>query len=332
MLAGVGVTDGSSPGKGGNPAAARADGVPDVAVRRLEARAAGAMPFTSDLSVAEFAATRRLGVRPLTQVMGSCVYHVGYQWTAAGWVGVPQELQVLTRAYNEARELAVRRLRDEVELAGGDAAVGVRVTAGRYDWGRDLIEFKAIGTAVDCPQLRTRSGPGLSNLDGVSAAALVAAGYLPMGLVAATSVYYGTLELERAYQVGSIFSSARYQNFEYTEFADAWYQARGRVLHRLKQQAGDAGASGIVGVIWGQESREHSFTYRPGAMGMPAGAAWGGQGFNRGFGGGFGAQRECEVPGVIYTVHALGTAIGELEGAEVPPVYTMHRLDDKERR
>jgi len=328
MLAPVGVTDGSSPGKGGNPAGARADGVPEIAIRRLQSGAGGRAAFTSDLSVAEFAATKRLGVRPITQVMGSCIYHVGYQWTGAGWVGVPQELHVLTNAYNEARELAVKRLRDEVELAGGDAAVGVRITAGRYDWGADLIEFKAIGTAVSCPPLRTANGPGLSNLDGVSAAALVAAGYLPMGLVAATSVYYGTLELQRAYQVSSIFSSARYQNFEYTEFADAWYQARGRVLYRLKQQADDAGASGIVGVLWGQESREHSFTYRPGAMGMPGGPGWGGQGFGTGFGG----PRECEVPGVIYTVHALATAIGELEGAEVPPVYTMHRLDDKEQR
>lgn len=322
MLAPVGDRDGSSPGSAANPADARGDGVPAAALRRLEARPGRSSAFTSDLSVAEFAAVRRLGVRPLAQVMGSCIYHVGYQWAGTSWVGVPQELRTLTDAYNDARERAVRRLRDEVELAGGDAAVGIRITAGSYDWGNDLIEFRAVGTAVSAPALRTDAGPGLSNLDGVSAAALASSGFLPMGLVAATSVYYGTLDLERAYQLRGAFSSARYQNFEYTEFADAWYQARGRVLQRLKQQALEAGASGLVGVDWRQQSREHSFTYRPGGMGMSGDPRWsGGWSVGRGMG-------ECEVPGVIYTVHALATAIGELEGAAVPPVYTIHRLDD----
>lgn len=212
-------------------------------------------------------------------------------------------------------------------MAGGDAAVGIRITAGRYDWGHDLIEFKAAGTAVEAAALRGPNGPGLSNLDGVSAAALVAAGHLPLGLVGATSVYYGTLELQRAYALRGVFSSARWQSFEYTEFADAWYQARNRVLLRLKQQAQELGATGIVGVVWHQESREHSFTYRPGQ-----GGGWQqGSGWQQGGGLGFGGQ-ECEVPGVVYTVHALATAVGELRGAEVPPVYTMHRLDDREQR
>ncbi|HUZ84444.1 MAG TPA: heavy metal-binding domain-containing protein [Gaiellales bacterium] len=321
----MGVSDRSTDGSGGGDGTGRdVSGLPPAALRRLTGVG---LPFTSDLSVAEFAATRRLGVRPLTQVMGCCVYHVGYQWTGAGWIGVPQELQVLTAAYNEARDRAVRRLGEEVALAGGDAAVGVRVTAGRYDWSSDLIEFRAVGTAVSAPGLRTAAGPGLSNLDGVSASALVAAGHIPMGLVGATSVYYGTLELERAYQLGSIFSSARYQSFEYTEFADAWYQARNRVLHRLRRQAEELGATGIVGVVWRQESREHSFTYRPGGIGGPRGGGWPA---SSGWGPGSGRIQECEVPGVVYTVHALATAIGELRGAVVPPVYTMHRLDDKE--
>ena len=35
--------------------------------------------FTSDLSVGEFALLRAIGLRPLAQVMGSSIYHVGWQ-------------------------------------------------------------------------------------------------------------------------------------------------------------------------------------------------------------------------------------------------------------
>ena len=48
--------------------------------------------FTSDLSVDEFALVNAIGLRPLAQVMGSSIYHVGWQqrpgaaacrWTAS---------------------------------------------------------------------------------------------------------------------------------------------------------------------------------------------------------------------------------------------------------
>ena len=35
--------------------------------------------FTSDLSVDEFALVHALGLRPISQVMGSSIYHVGWQ-------------------------------------------------------------------------------------------------------------------------------------------------------------------------------------------------------------------------------------------------------------
>ena len=47
-----------------------------------------------------------------------------------------------------ARELAMTRMEEEADQLGADGIVGVRLDVGRYEWGRDLAEFIAIGTAV----------------------------------------------------------------------------------------------------------------------------------------------------------------------------------------
>jgi hypothetical protein len=48
--------------------------------------------FSSDLAINEWSALARLGVRPITQVMGSSIYHVGWQPT---YYNVPTEVRVL---------------------------------------------------------------------------------------------------------------------------------------------------------------------------------------------------------------------------------------------
>ena len=143
-----------------------AGGIPQTAeerLRRLGAESGEA--FTSDLSVPEFALIRRHGLDPLTQVMGTSMYHVGWQSATRGFFGATsQELGVLTDAFNDCRRRALDRLQQEAGLAGADAVVGVRITTARYDWGNDLVEFQAIGTAVRAPSLRTPLGAALTNL------------------------------------------------------------------------------------------------------------------------------------------------------------------------
>ena len=76
-------------------------GIPPKAQRRLAGLAAEGACFTSGLSVDEFALLRLAGVRPLAQVMGSSVYHVGWQglpWGSWSSLGVSQELSVLSEA------------------------------------------------------------------------------------------------------------------------------------------------------------------------------------------------------------------------------------------
>ena len=80
--------------------------------------------FTSDLTTAEFLLVRQAGFRPLTQVMGSCFYSVGFQYMPMGsnWgygysAGGTYELDVQSEAWNEARRLALSRLAQEAQLA-----------------------------------------------------------------------------------------------------------------------------------------------------------------------------------------------------------------------
>ena len=257
-----------------------AGGIPAAAEERLRTLGAEAgQAFTSDLSVPEFGLVRRVGLEPITQVLGSSVYHIGWQFTG-GWYGGPQELSTLSDAYNDCRKRALGRLRSEAELAGADAVVGLRVTASRYEWGSDLIEFQAIGTAVRAPDLRTRRGPALTNLSGQDCALLIEGGHRPCGVVGATSVYYGGV-------LGRSSMSARgwWGNMELTGATQTWYAARHRVLATIAADAAGLGAEGIIGTRWAQEERAY--------------------------------ETNDQVNGVAYTIHALATAIAP--GATRPP-------------
>src|SRR5438876_12460923 len=101
--------------------------------------------FTSDLSVNEFLLVRQAGFDPLGLVVGSSIYHIGIQ--IAGWKQ-SQEMGVLSQAMYGARELAMTRMEEEADQLGADGIVGVRLDIGRYEWGENLAEFIAIGTAV----------------------------------------------------------------------------------------------------------------------------------------------------------------------------------------
>src|SRR6185437_1200067 len=132
---------------GKDPAAAAGTWEPQAADSRL-AQTAGAQPgavFTSDLSVSEYVLLEEAGFEPLGFVVGSSIYHIGIQ---VGRWGQNQELDVLTQAMYNARELAMERMRAEAEHLGADGIVGVELRMQSYVWGQDVLEFLATGTAV----------------------------------------------------------------------------------------------------------------------------------------------------------------------------------------
>jgi len=93
------------------------EGIPEDAMRRLTEMRPGQKTslFTSDLSVNEFLLVREAGFRPLGLVLGSSIYHVGFQF---GRWSKNQELEGLSAAMYHARELAMTRMEAEADVLG----------------------------------------------------------------------------------------------------------------------------------------------------------------------------------------------------------------------
>jgi uncharacterized protein YbjQ (UPF0145 family) len=217
-------------------------GIPEHGKERL-AHMRGRGFFTSDLSVNEFLLVKAAGFDPLGLVVGSSIYHIGFQMGA--W-NRNQELDVLTQAMYHARELAMTRMEEEADQLGADGVVAVRLDVSRYEWGGELAEFIAIGTAV-----RHREGvlhraangrPFTSDLSGQDFYTLLSAGYRPLGLVMGTCVYHV------AHQgLGGWFKRVG-RNVEMPNFTQALYDARELAMERMQAEAESLEAEGIVGV------------------------------------------------------------------------------------
>src|SRR6266704_4973051 len=204
-------------------------GVPQDAIKRLAELTpgkAGAI-FTSDLSVNEFLLVREAGFRPLGLVLGSSIYHVGLQ---IGRWGKNQELDVLSQAMYHARELAMGRMEAEADALGADGIVGVRLDVELKEFGADIAEFIAVGTAVKAEEgaggggvsnwRNNKNQPFTSDLNGQDFWTLIQAGYAPLGLVMGSCVYHVAHR-----RLGSILGNLG-QNVEIPEYTQALYDAR----------------------------------------------------------------------------------------------------------
>jgi uncharacterized protein YbjQ (UPF0145 family) len=234
------------------PAGPAAVWEPPEASARLAATA-GASPsgvFTSDLSVAEYALLCEVGFEPLGFVVGSTIYHIGMQ--QASWTQ-NTELEVLTQAMYNARELAMSRMRNEAQQLNADGIVGVELLIQDYAWTEDELEFVAAGTAVRAQanpgSLRAPDGgPFTSNLSVQDFYRLLATGATPVAFVLGTCVYHIAHQAFR-----QSFRQAQrqaWQNMEMSVFTQGVYEARELALTRMQDEAAQAGANGIVGVRW----------------------------------------------------------------------------------
>jgi uncharacterized protein YbjQ (UPF0145 family) len=198
--------------------------------------------FTSDLSVNEFLLVKQSGFEPLGLVLGSSIYHIGFQ--QAMW-NQSQEMGVLTQAMYHARELAMTRMEEEADQLGADGIVGVRLDIGRYDWGADLAEFIAVGTAVRHAGGELHRAPNgrpfTSDMTGQDFATLLRAGYRPTGLVMGNCVYHVARQgmLQSLRQIG--------RNVEMPNFTQALYEARELAMERMQREADELQSEGIVG-------------------------------------------------------------------------------------
>ncbi|HEY3960807.1 MAG TPA: heavy metal-binding domain-containing protein [Solirubrobacteraceae bacterium] len=248
--------------------------------------------FTSDLSINGWALCRQLGLTPLSQVMGSSIYQMGYQstWGAGYGATILFELDSLSQALNEVRGRALMRLGEEARLLSADAVVGVETRAGESALGSGAgagqlaLEHMVVGTAVRRAGAKTQH-PVLTELSVAEYAMLLQGGFEPLGIVAWSAVFFtsyvfGMVGGGGMLGGGSLTMGA--QNYELREFTQAVYSAREAVMQQITGQAAALGAAGVVGVKVDHTVRPHTLG---GSVGMR------------------------EVRGLMVTFTAVGTAI-----------------------
>ncbi len=217
------------------------EGVPEAGRTRLQQNQAGL--FTSDLSVNEFLLVKQAGFDPVGLVVGSSIYHIGIQM--ANWKQ-SQEMTVLSEAMYGARQLAMTRMEEEADQLGADGVVGVRLDIGRYEWGQDMAEFIAIGTAVKHREGKLHRAPNgrpfTSDLSGQDFWTLLRTGHRPVGMVMGSCVYH----VAHRGMLKSIAQTGR--NVELENFTQALYDARELAMERMQAEAQALSAEGIVGV------------------------------------------------------------------------------------
>jgi uncharacterized protein YbjQ (UPF0145 family) len=288
-------------------------------------------PFGSTLSAGGLLALRGAGFRPLTQVQGMSVYRIGWQrlpnvlqrrsleaqrldagylpnpavytprgaLTAAAFrnEGMSTELEKPTEAYNEARRLALSRLRDAAREAGATAVVDLRVERGRFDPIRRAVHFSALGTAItsDHIELDDYEEIPLTTLSGADFWKLVRSGYWPLGLVGGTSVVY-VISGYRTKRARSWLSPQWRRNVEYEDYTQGLLEGRRLAMGRLRHEAREVGAAGILAVELAHERRKRGFL------------------------------SDWRKDDIVLTVDALGTAIAPMEH-EAPPPDPYYGLD-----
>ena len=214
------------------------------------------MSFTSNLTVAEHHAIRSVGFTPVGQVLGSCVYSLGYTgtwncgyWGAYGGFGGVRgfggalrgpvaspgwqpgglrggygaasqtvEAPGLRDSLYQARGLAMQRMQEEAAALGGDGIVAVRLTVAPFEGAG--LEFRAIGTAVRADGPVRPPQPFTSDLSGQEFGHLLAAGWVPAGLVLGIAVMVRHDDWRTQYQ------NSAWTNQEVAGYTDLAIQAR----------------------------------------------------------------------------------------------------------
>jgi len=149
----------------------------------------------------------------------------------------------------------------EANALGADGVVGVRLEVEMKEFGADIAEFIAVGTAVVAEPdaggggvsnwRNNKNMPFTSDLSGQDFWTLIRAGYAPLGMVMGSCVYHIAHQ-----RLGSKMSNIG-RNVELEQFTQALYDARELAMTRMQSEAEELAAEGIVGV----QLRQHSHTW-----------------------------------------------------------------------
>jgi uncharacterized protein YbjQ (UPF0145 family) len=287
-------------------------GLPVLAERRLAALfGSSGERFTTELSVSEFALAQSTGLRPVSQVMGSCVYYALVAPEALSPSDTAERGKALQEAdvawaWNTSRDRALERMRAEARSCGADAVVGVgirqthkRITPGDFD---ASVEYTATGTAVVHSSPTGRPGPVLTSLSAQDYWKLLQQGFAAVGVVAHTAVVacVPSVKAGRA-EASGVLSSAGRESWEIAEFSEGLRLVHATAFAQMRAQAGLMGAEGIVGVTVEREQFASEVT-------------------NNGY------------KDLILVVHAIGTAVtrgGTAPSGSPLTITPVRHLDEK---
>jgi uncharacterized protein YbjQ (UPF0145 family) len=267
--------------------------------------------FTSDLSVNEFMLAKESRCEPISQVMGSSIYHVA---TISDYKGATGEITTISDAHREARRLALSRLFQEAQLVQADAVVGVRlrermITMGSHgkggDDGGEILEFTVVGTAVRAPWITHHPGsPICTDLSGQDLWALAKDGFEPCGFMFDFCRYH-VWHVTKTFSRGGELEAAH----------AAVDKARDIVGSKIHAQAAYFQAEFVVGSDIKVDVREVPCGYRECPLNdLDVDVSWFGTGIRRIPG--FQRARHADVPPLLLSMMPLGKQREELIGAE----------------
>jgi uncharacterized protein YbjQ (UPF0145 family) len=251
--------------------------LPSAARDRI-AEIRGGGTWGSALSTDEFAAIRGVGFEPVGQVLGACVYNIGYAggytcpggWSSGVFGGVvTAATQVsgqggwgtfgpLTQAMYDARRKAIGRMTAECAGLGGHGIVGVSLSFGPFPQGG--LEFRAIGTAVRGMGAPAPPQPFSSDLSGQDFAKLIRAGWVPAGLALGISI--GARHDDWLTRGSALWNAGNTEVAGYTELVN---MARHDARVQLEADVGQMGADGVVVSTYDLQVRARECTAREGS-------------------------------------------------------------------
>jgi uncharacterized protein YbjQ (UPF0145 family) len=197
--------------------------------------------FTSRDSLDSLLLFDDLGLEPVGSVLGATMYHIG--WVKQTWRD-SREVPELTQMMYNARELMMSRLLDEGRELRADGIIDIRVNIYYWDWGPELAEFVATGTAVryrDPARRRAPDAPPFTTeYDGRGVWRLRRLGFAPLAFVMGNCVWHVAHQSLRATlnRVG--------RNVEMPNFTQALYSARELAMVRMQEEAQGLGGDGIT--------------------------------------------------------------------------------------
>jgi hypothetical protein len=337
-----------------------AGGIPVEAEERLNAIGSGRSPFTSGLSVNEFALLGRMGPQPLAQVMGASVVRTGWQYLPAldpapvvvprGWAGgfgPTSSGYQLNNAYTEPSLAQVRSYKWHATVVCElDTLTDAWNLARRRALDRLTEEALQVGADAVVGVHLHRSDHDLGGAT-IEYTVTGTAIRVPGSNAAAWPVLtdlsvqdYWRLHSAGCEPVGLlattevVFASPPYatrlrrarqatQNQELEELSRGFHAARDTIRGRLLGQVDDARAEGAVGVEFAHRVHREKLAVASSLTGgMQRGWRVGRLGLPYKVTGGSDVERR----GWVITMHAAGTAIRSGPGRESPQVKTSMRM------